>query len=151
MSGCSGNQAVAVSLRELSLGLVKPYELLRVLFKELSLGLITGPVIGGLLAGLALVWKGNPCLALVVGGAMTLNTLVAVTFGGLVPLVLKSLRLDPALASGPLLTTITDVCGFFFALSFASAVLGNLAGAWRILPEKLEKSRQRLAQRSMLG
>lgn len=128
MSGCSGNQAVAVSIRELTLGLVRPKELLRVLTKESSIGLINGLVLGCLLGGAALLWKGNPYLGLIVGAALAANTFVAVSFGGLVPLILRGLRTDPALASGPLLTTITDMCGFFFVLSFASVMLPRLGG-----------------------
>ena len=128
MSGCSGNQAVAVSIRELTLGLVRPRELVRVLAKESAIGLINGIVLGILLGGAAVLWKGNPWLGLVVGVSLAANTLVAVSFGGLVPLILRSLRTDPALASGPLLTTVTDMCGFFFVLSFASVLLPRLAG-----------------------
>ncbi len=127
MSGCSGNQAVAVSMRELSLGLVRPNELLRVMRKEAFLGMLNGLGLGVLLGGVAFLWKGNPYLGLVVGGALAANTVVAVTLGGLLPLLLKRLRMDPALVSGPLLTTVTDMCGFFFVLSFASAILPRLA------------------------
>ncbi|WP_432822710.1 magnesium transporter [Trichloromonas sp.] len=128
MSGCSGNQAVAVSMRELSLGLVRPNELLRVMRKEALLGVINGVALGVLLGGVALLWKGNPYLGLVVGGALAANTIVAVTLGGLLPLLLKRIKMDPALVSSPLLTTVTDMCGFFFVLSFATAVLPRLAG-----------------------
>ena len=127
MSGCSGNQAVAVSIRELTLGLVRPKELLRVLTKESAIGLVNGLVLGLLLGAVAFLWKGNPWLGLIVGGALAANTLLAVSFGGLVPLILRGMRTDPALASGPLLTTVTDMCGFFFVLSFASALLPRLA------------------------
>ena len=126
MSGCSGNQAVAVSMRELSLGLVRPNEIWRVFFKEAGIGLLNGLVLGLLLGGAAWLWKGNPFLGIVVGGALALNTLVAVSFGGLIPLMLKRMKLDPALVSSPLLTTVTDMCGFFFVLSFASLVLTKL-------------------------
>ena len=128
MSGCSGNQAVAVSMRELSLGLVRPGELLWVLAKEAKVGIINGLVLGLLLGGVALLWKGNPWLGLVVGGALAANTLVSVTLGGMLPLLLKRLKLDPALVSSPLLTTVTDMCGFFFVLSFASTILPKLGG-----------------------
>jgi len=128
MSGCSGNQAVAVSIRELTLGLVRPKELLRVLTKESAIGIINGLVLGCLLGAAAMLWKGNPYLGLIVGAALAANTFVAVSFGGLVPLILRGLRTDPALASGPLLTTITDMCGFFFVLSFASFMLPRLSG-----------------------
>jgi len=127
MSGCSGNQAVAVSMRELALGLVRPHELLRVLGKEASLGVINGVVLGLLLGMVALLWKGNPFLGLVVGGALAANTLVAVSLGGFLPLLLKQLKMDPALVSSPLLTTATDMCGFFFVLSFASQLLPRLS------------------------
>ncbi len=127
MSGCSGNQAVAVSMRELSLGLVDPREVLRVWLKEFAVGLINGFVLGGLIAAVAILWQGNAYLGLVVGGAMMLNTLIAVTLGGSLPLVLKRMKVDPALASGPILTTVTDMCGFFLVLSFAAALLSRLS------------------------
>lgn len=127
MSGCSGNQAVAVSLRELSLGLVKPYELARVLWQEIKVGLINGLVLGVLIGLAAYFYKGNAYLGLVVGGALAINTLVAVSIGGTIPLFLKKMNTDPALASGPILTTVTDMLGFFLALTFAGAALNYLA------------------------
>ncbi len=128
MSGCSGNQAVAVSMRELSLGLLRPSELSRVWLKEVSVGLINGAALGLLIALLAWAWKGNPFLGLVVGSAMMLNTLIAVSLGGTVPLLLRRMRVDPALASGPILTTVTDFCGFFLLLSIAAMLLPRLTG-----------------------
>jgi magnesium transporter len=127
MSGCSGNQAVAVSIRELTLGLIRPYEFMRVVFKEGAIGILNGIVLGILLGSLAFFWKHNLYLSLVVGVALTLNTMLSVLLGGLIPLGLKGLRLDPALASGPILTTVTDMCGFFLVLSLASMVLPRLA------------------------
>jgi len=126
MSGCSGNQAVAVSIRELSLGLIKPFEVFRVWMKEISVGLINGVVLGLLLGAAAYLWKGNIYLGMVVASAMAINTIVAVSIGGCVPLVLKWLKSDPALASGPILTTITDMCGFLLVLSFATMMLVKL-------------------------
>jgi len=126
MSGCSGNQAVAVSIRELSLGLVKPYEFVRVFVKEGGIGMINGLVLGALLGAVAYAWKGNAYLGVVVGAALLLNTCLAVLLGGLLPLGLKRLKLDPALASGPILTTVTDMCGFFLVLSFATLALSRL-------------------------
>lgn len=128
MSGCSGNQAVAVSMRELSLGVVNPSEIWRVWKQEISVGLINGLVLGFLIASVAWLWKGNIYLGLVAGGALTINTLVAVSIGGTIPLILKGRDIDPALASGPILTTITDMIGFFLALTFASLVLTQLSG-----------------------
>ncbi|MEQ8771115.1 MAG: magnesium transporter [Phycisphaerales bacterium] len=126
MSGCSGNQAVAVTMRELTLGVTRPADTLRVLFKESTLGLINGTALGVLIGGVAYLWKGNVYLGLVVGVALALNTVIAVCIGGMVPLVLKRFKADPALASGPILTTITDMCGFFIVLTIASLMLAQL-------------------------
>jgi magnesium transporter len=126
MSGCSGNQAVAVSLRELTLGVTRPSDVARVLAKEAGLGVLNGLALGLLLGAVAVLWRGDPVLGLVVGSALALNTLVSVCIGGLVPLLIRRLGFDPALASGPMLTTVTDMCGFFLALSFATAALDQL-------------------------
>jgi len=126
MSGCSGNQAAAVSMRELTLGAADPKDIARVWGKEAAVGLINGLALGLLLGCAAWAWKGNPMLGLVVGAALALNTVLAVSIGGTVPLLLKRFKVDPAVASGPLLTTITDMCGFFLVLSFASMVLPQL-------------------------
>ena len=126
MSGCSGNQAVAVSLRELTLGLIRPNEFLRVIGKEIVLGLMIGFGLGILLGGIAMLWKGNIFLSLVVGGALMVNTVLSVVMGGCLPLILKKAKLDPALVSSPLLTTVTDMCGFFLVLSFGTLLLTKL-------------------------
>ena len=126
MSGCSGNQAVAVSMRELTLGAASPRDVVRVWGKEVSVGLLNGLALGTLLGIAAWAWKGNAVLGLVVGLALAINTIVAVSIGGTVPLVLKRFGVDPAVASGPLLTTITDMCGFFLVLSLASAAMPYL-------------------------
>jgi magnesium transporter len=126
MSGCSGNQAVAVSMRELSLGLLRPDEWLRVWIKESSVGVLNGLVLGGILGVMAAIYSGNVWLGVVVGSALAVNTLIAVLLGGVIPLVLKSFKIDPALAAGPLLTTVTDMGGFFATLSLATLLLDKL-------------------------
>ncbi len=126
MSGCSGNQAVAVSMRELTLGVIRENEFLRIVWKEGVLGLINGSILGILLGTIAALWKGNIWLGLVVTGALMLNTLLSVLLGGMIPLLLKRLKIDPALASGPILTTCTDMCGFFLVLNIASMMLSRL-------------------------
>ncbi|HKX45415.1 MAG TPA: magnesium transporter, partial [Planctomycetota bacterium] len=126
MSGNSGNQAVAVTMRELALGLVRPADFRRVLVKELQVGVLNGLALGSIVAGVAWAYSGNPWIGLVVGSALAANTLVAVSIGGVIPLVLRALRRDPALASGPILTTITDLCGFLIVLSVAARILPRL-------------------------
>lgn len=123
MSGCSGNQAVAVSLRELTLGIVEPEDVWRVWLQEVSVGIMNGLALGVLIAATAWAWNGNPWLGIVIGGALCLNTVIAVSIGGTVPLLLKRFGVDPAVASGPVLTTITDMCGFFLVLGLATIAL----------------------------
>jgi magnesium transporter len=126
MSGCSGNQAVAVSMRELALGFVNPTDVWRVLGKEAAIGIVNGIALGLLLGVVGWAWQGNLMLGVVVASALAVNTLVAVSFGGSIPLILRAMGQDPALASGPILTTITDMSGFFLVLTLARAALPML-------------------------
>ena len=126
MSGCSGNQAVAVSMRELTLGVVTPRDALRVWWQEAKVGILNGLALGVLLGAAAWAWKGNPALGVVVALALSINTVVAVSIGGTVPLLLKRMGADPAVASGPVLTTVTDMCGFFLVLGIATLALSWL-------------------------
>lgn len=123
MSGNSGNQAVAVSIRELTLGIIKPRDVLVVLNKELQVGVLNGFIVGALLGVVAAVYTGNLWFIAIVGGALALNTVLSVGVGGLIPLFFQRFKMDPALASGPILTTITDMCGFFIMLKLADLAL----------------------------
>jgi magnesium transporter len=88
---------------------------------------MNGLVLGILLGIVAYAWKGNVFLGIVVGTALAVNTLVTIRVGGTVPLILKRFGADPAIASGPVLTTVTDMCGFFLGLSLAIIWLAKLA------------------------
>lgn len=123
MSGCSGNQAVAVSMREISLGIARPSDWLKIWRKEAAVGLLNGFALGIIIGLVVWIWKGNLVLSGVIGTALFVNTVIAVSIGGCVPLLLKRLNVDPAVASGPLLTTITDMAGFFLVLGLATLVL----------------------------
>ena len=87
------------------------------------MGLLNGLSLGVLLALVTFLWQGNALLGIVVGIALALNTVITVSIGGTVPLILKGWRTDPAVASGPVLTTITDMCGFFLVLGLATLAL----------------------------
>jgi magnesium transporter len=113
-------------MRELALGLTRPIDLFHVLRKELSIGIINGIVLGILIGIVAWIWKDNGFLGIVIGLALAINTLIAVSIGGTVPLILKHFGIDPAVASGPLLTTVTDMAGFFLVLSLASLFMPQL-------------------------
>lgn len=126
MSGCSGNQSVAVSMRELSMGLITPRDLLRTWRREIGVGLINGAALGLLLGAVGWMYGSNPWLGFVVAVALAGNTCVAVLLGSALPLVLRRMGVDPALASGPILTTVTDMCGFFLVLGLATLMLWKL-------------------------
>ena len=122
VSGCSGNQAVAVSIREMTLGIINPRDLVRVISKEVSVGLVNGSVLGVLLGGAVFLWQRDLRLAGVVAIAMALNIPVSVILGGCTPLAMRRLGIDPAVAS-PILTTFVDMCGFLAVLGLATLFL----------------------------
>ncbi|MBN1594481.1 magnesium transporter [candidate division FCPU426 bacterium] len=126
MSGVSGMQAVAVSIRDLALERTTPKEIWSVLGKEVRIGLLNGFILGAEIGIVAYLWKGLPYLGLVAAVSLWLNTIISVCLGGSLPLLLKRYKLDPAIASGPLLTTITDLMGFFIVLSLATYWLSYL-------------------------
>lgn len=126
--GNAGVQTVTIVVRGLALGEIGPGEAWRVLRKEFLMGLLNGLAIGLPVTGVALLWKGDPWLGLVVGLAMFLNLIVAGVFGAAIPLGLRLLGLDPALSASIFLTTATDVFGFFFLLGLATLILLHLPG-----------------------
>lgn len=126
MGGNTGSQSIGVTLRELTGGLITPKDAWRVIRRELPLAFINGVVVGLLLGLVGLVWHANPYLGLLVGGALAANTVIAACIGASLPLLLRRFGVDPAVASGPILTTITDLTGFFLVLGGASAILPYL-------------------------
>ncbi|MBN2508280.1 MAG: magnesium transporter [Verrucomicrobia bacterium] len=121
--GNAGMQTLTVIIRDLALGELSPGDGRKALLKELMLGLINGLAIGIVVGVAGYVWKGSPTLGVVAGAAMLLNQLAAALSGVMIPLGLKLLRVDPALASSIFLTTVTDVAGFFFFLGLAALAL----------------------------
>lgn len=117
--GNAGSQSLAVVMRGLVMREVSPREAGQLILKEGKLGFINGVVIGIVTAFVAWIWKGNPFLGLVIGLAMIVNLVVAGLSGAAIPLGLKAVGLDPAQSSAIVLTTVTDVIGFFAFLGFA--------------------------------
>lgn len=126
MGGNSGTQALTLMVRGIALGEINPKNAKRVFLKELGVGLISGISIGFLVGLGTYIFFGNFYLGLVAMLAMIGNMLVAVTAGYLVPLTLKKLNIDPALASSIFVTTFTDCIGFFLFLSLATLFLPKL-------------------------
>src|SRR5216117_1185689 len=111
--GIATTQTATVVVRGIALGDLTRSVLWRVLWKEMWLALATGAVSGFALATVAYAWKGNLLLSLILGVALIFNMLVAAVVGTLIPIALKAFRIDPAIASSVIITTFTDVCGFF--------------------------------------
>jgi magnesium transporter len=123
MGGNAGTQTMTVAVRAIATRELTASNALRVSGREIAVGAINGLLFGLIMAGVAAFWFGVPKLALVIAVAMVL-TLVAAALGGIViPILLEKLKIDPALASGPFVTTVTDVVGFFAFLGLASAML----------------------------
>lgn len=121
--GNAASQNVAMIVRSLALGKVKPGKILPILLRQIVVGIFLGSMIG-LLVGLGVgFWQANPWLGLVLGLALLGNMLVASIVGTLAPLLLALLNQDPALASTVLVTALTDIIGFLIFLSLASVFL----------------------------
>lgn len=123
MGGNSGTQSLTVIVRGLALGEVSWASGKSILQKELLVGISNG-IVTGILAGLvAYLWKGSYILGLILGGAMTINVALAGVVGTMIPLILKRLKIDPAIASGIFVTTFTDAVGFLSFLGLATLFL----------------------------
>ena len=123
MGGNAGTQVLALMVRGLALGQVGASNVRILLWKEARVALLNGLALGVVLALIVLAWFQSISLSLVIAVALTLNLLFAALAGVLVPLTLKRMGYDPALASSIFLTTVTDVMGFFTFLGLATLVL----------------------------
>jgi magnesium transporter len=123
MGGNAGTQSMTVAVRALATRDLTARNAGRVIRREIAVGALNGLLFGLVMAGVAALWFGVPMLGAVIGLAMLL-TLVAAALGGiLIPMALERLGVDPALASGPFVTTVTDVVGFFAFLGLAAWIL----------------------------
>jgi len=123
LGGNSGTQALAVTIRRIALSDESLTERWSVVRKELTVGLINGFLIGGIVALAGLLLVSDAVFGLVVMLAMWGNLVVGSTMGGFMPIFLESIGVDPAVASSVFVTALTDLCGFFLLLGLASAFL----------------------------
>ncbi|MDU4726182.1 MULTISPECIES: magnesium transporter [Clostridium] len=126
MGGNAGTQSLTIVVRGIALGELDKDNGMRIFIKELLAGLTTGVVIGAIIAVLGFIWERNFVFGIVIGVAMILNMMVATMSGFIVPVILKKLKIDPALASAVFVTTVTDVLGFFFFLGLATMFISYL-------------------------
>ncbi|HSF19474.1 MAG TPA: magnesium transporter [Vicinamibacteria bacterium] len=125
LGGNAGNQTLTVMVRGIALGELSWSNSRKALFKEVLVGIVNGITIGLLVGLAAFLWKGNPWLGVVLSLAMVGTLLVAAVMGTLIPLALRWLKVDPALASSVFVTTATDVTGFLLFLGLGALFLSR--------------------------
>ena len=123
MGGNAGTQSLTVVVRQLALGDIAKNDALRTIRKEVILSLANGLLFAIVIGVIAAIWFDKGMLGVVIALSMIINLLSAGFFGSMIPLMLKKLNIDPAIGSTVILTTITDVVGFFSFLGLASLIL----------------------------
>ena len=123
MGGNAGTQTLTVTVRQMALGDIEADEAKKTIYKEVFISLMNGVVYAVAMGLIAYIWFQMPMLGIVIGMAMVVNLLSAGFFGAVIPLTLKKFGVDPAIGSTVLLTTVTDVVGFFSFLGLATIIL----------------------------
>ncbi|MEZ9329223.1 magnesium transporter [Vibrio breoganii] len=123
MGGVAGNQTVALVIRGLALGHIGDSNRKELLMKEAAIGFLNGILWALIIGAIVVFWKGDWVLGMIISAAMLTNLFIAGVAGVTVPIVLKKMNIDPALAGGMALTTITDVIGLSVFLGLATVFL----------------------------
>lgn len=126
MTGNTGTQSLAVVVRGLVSNDIDKKVILKLVFREFGVGTIIGVICGFLITIIAFVWIGNPYLGLVVGGSLLITLIIGTLAGTIIPLILYRLNIDPAIASGPLITTLNDIMSLFIYFGLATMFLSKL-------------------------
>jgi len=125
MGGNAGTQTLAIMVRQLALGEIDEKNWNDQIKRELIVATINGIIFAIFIGAITYAWKQDLQLAIVIGSAMIINLIVAGVSGGLIPVILKKFNIDPAVGSSVILTTLTDVIGFFAFLGLAQAFILN--------------------------
>lgn len=123
MGGNAGTQSLTVAVRAIATKDLTSANLWRVIRREAAVGLVNGVIFAVVMGVVGVIWFGTPLLGVVIGVAMVVNLVIAGLAGVIIPVVLERLDIDPALASGAFVTTVTDVVGFFAFLGLAAMML----------------------------
>ena len=123
MGGNAGTQSLTVAVRAIATKDLTGSNVWRVIRREVLVGLVNGVIFAVVMGVVGVVWFGSGLLGVVIAAAMVITLVVAGLAGTVIPVVLERMRVDPALASGAFVTTVTDVVGFFAFLGLAAAVL----------------------------
>ena len=124
MGGVAGSQTLTVVVRGMALGQINRSNLNWLLSKEFTVGALNGMVWAIVMGGVAALWFDDLLIAIIISAAMAINLIVAAVAGAILPVILKSFKIDPALAGTVALTTITDVVGFLSFLGLAALFYG---------------------------
>ena len=123
MGGNAGTQSLTVAVRAIATKDLTGSNVWRVIRREVLVGAVNGAIFAVIMGAVCLVWFSSPTLGWVIAAAMVINLVVAGLAGTVIPVILEKLGIDPALASGAFVTTVTDVVGFFAFLGLAAWVL----------------------------
>jgi magnesium transporter len=123
MGGIAGTQTLTLAVRGIALGQLSGQNAPSLVARELAVGVINGLIWAAVVAGVAWVWFGSPGIAAIIAAAMVINLVMAALSGAVLPVVLERVGIDPALAGGVILTTVTDVTGFLAFLGLATFYL----------------------------
>lgn len=123
MGGNAGTQSLAVAVRALATRDLTSSNAMRVIRREALVGLLNGLAFGVIMGAVVAIWFGEPLIGAVIATALLLTLIGAAVGGVVIPLTLERIGVDPAVASGPFVTTITDIVGFFVFLGIATLVL----------------------------
>lgn len=126
MSGNSGTQSLAVSVRNISTGDIKEKSKIKLALRESGSGFLTGITCAVSLSLIIMLLYGQPYLALIVGTSLTIAMTVGTTIGSVIPLVINRLGIDPAVASGPFITTINDIVSMLIYFGLATTFMSYL-------------------------
>jgi Mg2+ transporter MgtE len=129
MGGIAGSQTLAIAIRGLALKHLSEANLKLLLLKEARIALLNGVVLGLLVGAVVWQWFGSPKLGAIIAIAILVNGLAAAYAGAMVPFILKKMKIDPAVSGSVILTTVTDVVGFFLFLGMGTLVFVTLAGS----------------------
>ncbi|MCP8615424.1 magnesium transporter [Salirhabdus salicampi] len=126
MTGNTGTQSLAVVVRGLIQKDIHKSVVTKLILREFGVGIIIGTVCGLLIAIIAYVWQDNPFLGLVVGSSLVITLIIGTLAGTIIPIILYKLNVDPAIASGPLITTVNDILSLFIYFGIATAFIAHL-------------------------
>jgi magnesium transporter len=120
MGGIAGSQTLTLVIRGMAVGHIVDANARRLLAKEFAVGALNGMIWALVVAAVAVVWFGDVMLGGIIAVAILVNLICAALAGATIPLILRRAGIDPALAGGVILTTVTDVVGFFSFLGLAA-------------------------------